>query len=83
LDPDEELLANLIPESKCTLKREDRFFLRKILGNKNFITSLLFRGSRDGFRFAKFHTLCDLKSDTITLLKLKENGICIGGYTRA
>jgi hypothetical protein len=72
-----------LPESKCTNKKEDIAFLKKeVLSNKNFVTSLLFRASKHGFKFANFHSLSDLKGETLTLLKLKEGGICIGGYTR-
>ncbi|EXX66950.1 uncharacterized protein OCT59_025327 [Rhizophagus irregularis] len=41
---------------------------------------LLLRGSRDGFTPKKFHELCDGKSNTITLFKVKENEEIIGGY---
>ena len=65
------------------MKREDIAFLKKkLFKNKIFVTSLLFRGSKNGFKFANFHSFCDLKGETLTLLKLKEGGICIGGYTR-
>jgi hypothetical protein len=41
---------------------------------------LLLRGSRDGFTPKKFHELCDGKSNTITLIKVKGTDEIIGGY---
>ena len=66
----------------CT-KREEIIFLRKILGNRAFKTTMLYRGSRDGFTAKAFHGRCDKKGPTISLFKLKKNGDCIGGFTEA
>jgi hypothetical protein len=41
---------------------------------------LLLRGSRDEFTPKKFHELCDGKSNTITLIKVKGKEEIIGGY---
>ncbi|KAG9292503.1 hypothetical protein G9A89_001576 [Geosiphon pyriformis] len=42
---------------------------------------LLLRGSRDGFTPADFHRLCDNKGATISVIKGKETGQLIGGYS--
>jgi hypothetical protein len=41
---------------------------------------LLFRGSRDGFYPEKFHEICDNKSRTVTVVKVKDNNEILGGY---
>uniref|UniRef100_U9U0S5 TLDc domain-containing protein n=1 Tax=Rhizophagus irregularis (strain DAOM 181602 / DAOM 197198 / MUCL 43194) TaxID=747089 RepID=U9U0S5_RHIID len=41
---------------------------------------LLFRGSRDGFSRNKFHEICDNKSRTVTLVKVKNSNEILGGY---
>jgi hypothetical protein len=45
--------------------------------------SLLYRGTRDGFRARKFHEKCDGKSSTLTIIKAKSSGFIFGGYTDA
>jgi hypothetical protein len=42
--------------------------------------SLLYRGSRDGFRAADFHAKCDGKDATVTIVKSTE-GCIFGGYS--
>ncbi|RGB42398.1 hypothetical protein C1646_751052 [Rhizophagus diaphanus] len=41
---------------------------------------LLFRGSRDGFLRNKFHKICDHKSRTITIIKVKGSNEILGGF---
>ena len=43
--------------------------------------TLLYRGSRDGFRAEDFHSKCDGKGNTLTILKA--NGFVFGGFTSA
>ena len=43
--------------------------------------SLLYRGTRDGFGTNEFHSKCNGKSNTLTLLKAKENNFIFGGFT--
>ena len=52
----------------------------KDLDDRNW--SLLYRGSRDGFRSYDFHYHCDDKPNTLTLVK-STNGNIFGGFTRA
>jgi hypothetical protein len=42
--------------------------------------SILWRGSRDGFRARDFHSRCDGHGNTLTLI-LDINGNIFGGYT--
>jgi hypothetical protein len=53
-----------------------------MLGNKQFTTKMLYRGSRDGFKAFDFHRMTDGKGPTLTLFKI-EDGDCFGGYTEA
>ncbi len=43
-----------------------------------FSLSLIYRASRDGFEANKFHTKCDNKSKTLTIIK-STNGYVFGG----
>ncbi|KAG9306455.1 hypothetical protein G9A89_003565 [Geosiphon pyriformis] len=43
---------------------------------------LLLRGSRDGFTPDDFHRLCDYEYATIIVIKVKETGQLIGGYSQ-
>jgi hypothetical protein len=43
--------------------------------------SLLYRGSRDGFGAANFHSKCDGHSNTLTILKAKGSSFIFGGFT--
>jgi hypothetical protein len=47
-------------------------------GGKRF--RLLYRGSRDGFRSAEFHRLCDGHGGTVTIIETTQ-GYIFGGYT--
>jgi len=51
-----------------------------LTGFKNKSSSLLWRGSRDGFDAAAFHRLCDGKENTVTVIK-NTNGFIFGGFT--
>jgi hypothetical protein len=44
--------------------------------------SLLYRGSRDGFRASNFHSHCDNKPITLTIIK-STSGNIFGGFTSA
>ncbi len=43
--------------------------------------SLLYRGTRDGFRSNDFHSKCDGHSNTLTIFKAKENSYIFEGFT--
>ncbi len=43
--------------------------------------SLLYRGSRDGFGAANFHSKCDGHSNTLTILKAHGTSYIFGGFT--
>ncbi len=53
--------------------------LKERLGDK-FSLRLLFRGSRDGFKNAKFHELCDNQGPLLVLVKTAKD-ILIGGFS--
>jgi hypothetical protein len=60
------------------LNRAEMISLFSMTGLKK--TNLLYRASRDGFTAAAFHSKCDYKAKTITLIKTNNNYV-IGGYT--
>ncbi|RGB25526.1 hypothetical protein C1646_747304, partial [Rhizophagus diaphanus] len=41
---------------------------------------LLLRGTRDGFTTEKFHEICNNKSHTVTIIKVKGSNEILGGY---
>jgi hypothetical protein len=41
---------------------------------------LLLRGTLDGFTPEKFHEICDNKSHTVTIIKVKDSNEILGGY---
>ena len=43
--------------------------------------SLLYRGTRDDFGGKAFHSKCDGKSNTLTILKAKQSKFIFGGFT--
>ncbi len=43
--------------------------------------TLLYRGTRDGFGAANFHSNCDGHSNTLTILKAHGSSYIFGGYT--
>jgi hypothetical protein len=43
--------------------------------------SLLYRGTRDGFGSQDFHSKCDGKSNTLTLVKAQQSSYIFGGFT--
>ena len=45
--------------------------------------TLIYRGSRDGFGAKDFHSKCDNKSPTLTIIKAQDSGFIFGGYTEA
>ena len=58
-----------------------KIWLLKELPLKVLTIKLLYRGTRDGFSGSVFHSLCDNKGPTITLMKSKK-GKVFGGFTR-
>ncbi|EXX74988.1 uncharacterized protein OCT59_019837 [Rhizophagus irregularis] len=41
---------------------------------------LIYRGSRDGLTRKRFHEICDYKSRTVTIAKVKDSSEILGGY---
>jgi nitrite reductase/ring-hydroxylating ferredoxin subunit len=68
--------------SKCVTEKKQKEFLLKILGNKQFITTLLYSGSIHGWKAKDFHSRSDNKGPIISLFKIKD-GDCVGGYSKA
>ena len=75
-------IVEILDKSECARDPQEIAFLKTIMGNKAFVTYMLFKGSRDGWYASDFHTKCDGKGPTITLLKMVD-GACIGGFTSA
>ncbi|GBC26898.2 carbohydrate-binding module family 13 protein [Rhizophagus irregularis DAOM 181602=DAOM 197198] len=48
--------------------------------NASYEFKLIFRGSRNGFTSKKFHSICDNKSHTVTIIKVRDSSEILGGY---
>ncbi|RGB37546.1 hypothetical protein C1646_694587 [Rhizophagus diaphanus] len=68
-----------IQHAKIISKWIDRVGIMDDLKN-SYEFKLIFRGSRDGFTAQKFHEICDDKSCTITIVKVKNSNEILGGY---
>ena len=76
------LIDNFLANSKCVTENQEKEYLLKLLGNKRFVTYMLYRGSDHGWKRKDFHDRCDKKGPTISLFKVKDGDV-IGGYTTA
>jgi hypothetical protein len=61
---------------------EKKKFVYGLIGDKRVVTVDRYRGSRDGFKLADFHSRADNKGPTITLFTMTSGDI-IGGITHA
>ncbi len=67
-------------ESTIVTTPEEVHSLTLLTGFEYRAFSLLWRGSRDGFETSTFHSRCDGKPNTLTLIK-NSLGYVFGGYT--
>jgi hypothetical protein len=75
------MIDNFLANSKCATENYQKEYLLKLLGNKRFVTLMLYQGSIHGWKFKDFHSRCDNKGPTISLFKVKDGDV-IGGYTK-
>ncbi len=75
------MIDNFLANSTCVTENKQKEYLRKLLGNKRFITYMLYRGSDHGWEYEDFHDRCDKKGPTISLFKIKDGDV-IGGYNK-
>src|SRR3989338_5413241 len=62
------------------LNNQQKETLSKFVGLNFEINNLLWQGSRDGFLELTFHSLCDNKGATITIIK-SSKGFIFGGFS--
>ncbi len=67
-------------ESSLILNKDEHLSLSQMV--KFSEGNLLYRASRDGFTASAFHSNCDGKSSTVTIIKTNSNYV-FGGYTAA
>ena len=73
------MFSKIINEEKLSRKLEELLKKKDLNGRK---WSLLYQGTRDGFLASNFHSHCDNKPNTLTIVK-STNGNVFGGYTSA
>ncbi len=76
------IIDKYLPKSLCATDDQHKLYLLSLLGNKRLVTTLLYSGSKHGWKWIDFHSRCDNKAPTISLFKLLD-GDCIGGFTNA
>ena len=78
-----KLFGNILEENKNifgSLIEFDQNLVKSWLNNRNFISELLFRKTRDGSTLDAFHNKCDNKGITIVFIETTK-GYKFGGYT--
>lgn len=68
-----------LEESALLKNAPNREFLKTLFDNMEFSGKLLYRGSKNEFSASKFHSVCDNKGPTLTLVKSKL-GYFFGGF---
>jgi len=69
-----------VPNSKILTSQEQISLLKKWLKKDVLNLKLLYRASKDGFTGNAFHSKCDGKSETISLIKTENTNKIFGGY---
>ena len=67
------------PDTTTIRDFEQLFYLKSLILPHGKLTSLLYRGSRDGWKYIDFHSRCDNKGPTVVLWRTDEN-IVLGGF---
>lgn len=63
------------------MNKTGRDFIRSIIPDQYKVSTLLYRSTRDGFDATAFHSKCDNKGPTITIVKSKSNDTVFGGFS--
>jgi hypothetical protein len=71
---------NFLTDSTLINNDSEVFFLLGLLHERYISSSLLYRGSRDGFKCYDFHAKCDNQGPTLTIFK-NEKDRRFGGFT--
>jgi len=76
--PTKERESSIIPKESIILKGEHRKEFARLFDKKKATFKLLFRGATDGYNAASFHSKCDAKGPTLTVVKVGNN--VFGGF---
>ena len=81
-DKEEQLQQDSFKDSVLLTTSDQSNFVKNTVPNYSSSTkfNLLFRGSRDGWKSTDFHSNCDNKGPTITIIKSNAGKVC-GGFT--
>ena len=79
LNPLNQFKDNFIADSLIVTDASERNYLFDLVQFFGKISILLYRGSKDGWKYLDFHTRCDGKGATIVLYKTDKNKRC-GGF---
>jgi len=74
--------ATLVRDSKILVKKHQKDMVG-FFGSKKVQLNLLYRGSRDGFTAQAFHSRCDNKGASLTVVKASGRPNIFGGYVDA
>ena len=73
-------LKPVCKDSEIVLLDQHRLYLTSLLADHGNTTTLLYRGSRDGWTASDFHRLCDGKGPTVVLYYTSKDRVC-GSFT--
>jgi hypothetical protein len=68
-----------IQHAELILKWIDKLEITDNMKN-SYRFKMILRGSCDGFSPRKFHEMCDNKSNTVSIIKVKDSNEILGGY---
>ncbi len=74
---------DIFDKSNCAIDPKEKTYFKEIMENLKFKTAIRYKGTRDGWKAADFHRMSDGIGPSVILFKIKENGHCVGGFTRA
>lgn len=82
--PIDQVVERFLKSSKCISEEEakKKSFLIEVLKDEEVEAKMIYQASKDGWMPTDFHERCDFAGATLTLMKLADDGPCIGGFTR-
>ena len=80
----EQVIAKFLKNSKCLSEDEvmKKQFIVGLLKDEQVEAKMMYQASKHGWMAKDFHDRCDFLGPTITLMKLTDDGPCIGGFTK-
>ena len=78
---DFDIRRSFVFDSKILTREQSNDLIKLCEFNDKEKFKLIYRASKDGFKSSDFHSKCDNKTNTLTIIKVKGNSNIFGGYT--